>query len=314
MENNIAEIKLEAAMWVVKCDHNSLQADPEFINWFNTSDEHKQIFESLSQNWQTLECLSDDSRSSEAPDKVTPLTFKGALKVKRPPIKLMSYMALVASIFFFSIIYFNIDAQYYSQNYKTEVAQQAQFDLPDGSSLWLNAQSEVLVYFDDDSRQLTILRGDAHFDVAKDKTRPFVVRYEQHQFIALGTAFTVNTRPFLQLAVTEHKVKVSYKHTNRVVQEGYLTEFNEYWQTAKVIQSGQNWREEKLNFKARYLKDVLTQIQPYVSEPINLLNQDMAFELISGTVNLEKPDQALKLITSGLGLKIIHENNELILN
>jgi transmembrane sensor len=314
MENNIAEIKLEAAMWIVKCDHNSLQADPEFINWFNTSDEHKQIFESLCQNWQTLECLSDDSRSSEAPDKVTPLTFKGALKVKRPPIKLMSYMALVASIFFFSIIYFNIDAQYYSQNYKTEVAQQAQFDLPDGSSLWLNAQSEVLVYFDDDSRQLTILRGDAHFEVAKDKIRPFVVRYEQHQFIALGTAFTVNTRPFLQLTVTEHKVKVNYKHTNRVVQEGYLTEFNEYWQTAKVIQSGQNWREEKLNFKARYLKDVLTQIQPYVSEPINLLNQDMAFELISGTVNLEKPEQALKLITSGLGLEIVHENNELILN
>jgi len=314
MENNTAQIKMEAALWIVKCDHKSFQADPKFINWLNTSVEHKQIFESLSKNWQTLECLSDDSRSSVAADKVTPLTFKRALKVRITPIKLVSYMALAASIFLFSIIYFNLDAQYYSQNYKTEIAQQAKFDLPDGSSLWLNAKSEVLVYFDDDRRQITILKGDAHFDVAKDKERPFVVSYEQHQFTALGTAFTVNTRPFLQLAVTEHKVKVNYKHTNRVVQEGYITEFNEYWHTAKVIQSEQNWREVKLNFKARYLKDVLIQIQPYVSEPINLLNQDMAFELISGTVNLEKPHQALKLITSGLGLKISHEKKEIKLN
>jgi len=314
MENNIAQIKMEAALWIVKCDHQSLQTNPEFINWFNTSDKHKQIFESLSQNWQTLECLSDESRLSEVPDKVTPLTFKRALKVKRTPVKLVSYMALVASIFFFSIIYFNIDTKYYSQNYKTEVAQQAHFDLPDGSSLWLNAKSEVLVYFDDDRRQITILKGDAHFDVAKDKQRPFIVSYEQHQFIALGTAFTINTRPFLQLAVTEHTVKVNYKHINRVIQEGYITEFNEYWQTATVIQSQPNWREVKLNFKARHLKDVLTQIQPYISERIKLLNQDMAYELISGTVNLEKPEQALKLITSGLGLEVTNENNLIILN
>ncbi|PAJ75332.1 hypothetical protein CJF42_05670 [Pseudoalteromonas sp. NBT06-2] len=315
MENNIAKIKLEAAMWIVKCEHKSLQVDPEFINWFNTSDEHKQVFESLSQNWQTLESLPDASRSCEAIVKVTPLSSKPeSPKIQKTPIKLVSYMALVASIFFFSIIYFNIDTKYYSQNYKTEVAQQAHFDLPDGSSLWLNAKSEVLVYFDDDRRQITILKGDAHFDVAKDKQRPFIVSYEQHQFIALGTAFTINTRPFLQLAVTEHTVKVNYKHINRVIQEGYITEFNEYWQTATVIQSQPNWREVKLNFKARHLKDVLTQIQPYISERIKLLNQDMAYELISGTVNLEKPEQALKLITSGLGLEVTNENNLIILN
>lgn len=310
MENNIAEIKLEAAMWIVKFDHNSLTADPEFVNWLNTSVSHKQVFDDLSQNWQILESIPKNESTDFVVKKVSPITFKSEKKVEKVPIKFISYMALVASFFFFSFIYFNLDTQYYSKSYKTQVAQQADFDLPDGSTISLNAKSEVLVYFDHDRRQITILNGDAHFDVAKDKTRPFVVRYEQHQFTALGTAFTVNTRPFLQLAVTEHKVKVNFKNTNRVIQQGFLTEFNGYWQTAKVIQSDQNWRDVKLNFKARYLKDVLTQIQPYVSKPISLLNQDMAYELISGTVNLEKPMQALKLITNGLGLEIVNENNE----
>lgn len=311
MENNVAEIKKEAAMWIVKCDHKSLTSDPEFINWLNTSDNHKQIFDLLNQNWQSLGSISTKKVIDTEIKKVSPITFKSAQKVKKVPIKVISYMALVASFFFLSVIYFNLDTQYYSKSYKTRVAQQADFDLPDGSTISLNAKSEVLVYFDDDRRQITILNGDAHFEVAKDKTRPFLVRYEQHQFTALGTAFTVNTRPFLQLAVTEHKVKVNFKHSNRVIQEGFLTEFNDYWQTAKVIQSDQNWRDDKLNFKGRYFKDVLTQIQPYVSKPISLLNQDMAYELISGTVNLEKPMQALKLITSGLGLEIINENSEI---
>jgi len=313
MENNISNIKLEAAMWIVKYDHKTLQADPEFIDWLNTSDLHNQVFESLKQNWQTLESLPINQVNHSKIDKVSAINFNAQQKIKQQPFKVLTYFALVASFFFVSILYFNVETQFYSKSYKTQVAQQVKFDLPDGSKISLNANSEILVHFDDERRQVTILEGDAHFNVAKDKKRPFVVHFEQHQFTALGTAFTVNTRPFLQLAVTEHKVKITYKHVNRVVQEGFLTEFDDYWQTAKVNQTAQNWRHDKLHFQGRYLKDVLVQMQPYIPQKISLHDQDMAYELISGTVNLDKPIEALNLITSGLGLEMVNKNSEISL-
>ncbi|SFC32790.1 FecR family protein [Pseudoalteromonas denitrificans] len=313
MDNNASHIKLEAAQWIVKYNIKSLSNKPEFIAWLNTSPEHKHTFETLTLNWQALEKIERNNLNNSAKNiqNITAISFNNQTKKINKSFKKFSYFALVASIFLFSFIYFNHDAQSFSHVYKTPTAKQANYILPDGSTLWLNAKSEVSIHFSQNKRQIAIIKGDAHFKVSKDKKRPFIVSYGEHRFTALGTAFTVNTRPYVQLAVTEHKVKLSYRHTNKIIREGYTSEFNDRWQMAKVTQSQENWTDTKLNFKGRPLKDVLTQIQPYVSEKIKLVDRTQANELISGSVNLKKPHQALKLITSGLDLKITFKNNEI---
>ncbi len=70
-------------------------------------------------------------------------------------------------------------------------------DLPDGSSVWLNAASS-LTYSTNmakaEIRSVT-LTGEAYFKVAKDAERPFIVKTAGHEIRVLGTEFNVSSYP-----------------------------------------------------------------------------------------------------------------------
>ncbi len=70
---------------------------------------------------------------------------------------------------------------------------QYQLSLPDGSRVWLNAASSISypAAFTGDSREVTLL-GEAYFEVARDKTRPFIVHTDRQQVTVLGTSFNIN--------------------------------------------------------------------------------------------------------------------------
>lgn len=70
---------------------------------------------------------------------------------------------------------------------------QYQLALPDGTKVWLNAASSI-VYpnsFRDDIREV-MLEGEAYFEVAKDRTRPFIVNTEKQRVAVLGTSFNIS--------------------------------------------------------------------------------------------------------------------------
>lgn len=87
--------------------------------------------------------------------------------------------------------------------------------LPDGSSVWLNAGS-LLVYpegFEGRTRML-FLSGEAHFTVAKDAEKPFIVKTNYIEIEALGTIFSVESYPDADKTVTileSGKVQVNDK-------------------------------------------------------------------------------------------------------
>lgn len=66
--------------------------------------------------------------------------------------------------------------------------------LPDGSQVWLNAESRLTYQhdFNTDKREVN-LEGEAFFDVAHDKQRPFIVHTSNIDIKVLGTAFNVKS-------------------------------------------------------------------------------------------------------------------------
>ncbi|WP_316818821.1 FecR family protein [Pedobacter nyackensis] len=70
-----------------------------------------------------------------------------------------------------------------------------QVTLPDGTKVWLNAASSLkfLAAFNHskDQQRKVELVGEAYFEVAKDKTRPFVVESKGQQVRVLGTHFNI---------------------------------------------------------------------------------------------------------------------------
>jgi transmembrane sensor len=81
--------------------------------------------------------------------------------------------------------------------------------LPDGSTVELNAGADIALAFTDTTRHVTLVRGEAHFQVVSNKARPFVVRAGAVEVRAVGTAFAVQlATQAVDVLVTEGSVRV----------------------------------------------------------------------------------------------------------
>lgn len=85
--------------------------------------------------------------------------------------------------------------------------------LSDGTIVWLNSSSRLRYpeKFNGDTRELTLLEGEAYFNVYPDKKRPFIVNAGITRTRVLGTSFNIKAYQYLkdvQVAVTQGKVSV----------------------------------------------------------------------------------------------------------
>lgn len=83
-------------------------------------------------------------------------------------------------------------SQYRPQILRTGFGERRIVTLSDGSQITLDSRSEVAVRYTADARALTLVRGQAQFDVAHDILRPFAVTAAGHKVVATGTAFDVD--------------------------------------------------------------------------------------------------------------------------
>lgn len=81
------------------------------------------------------------------------------------------------------------------ETYSTAIGQMRQIVLDDGSVVSLNTNSQMTVRFSKEARNITLFRGEALFDVAKNKSRPFIVSAGDTKVRAVGTSFTVSVLP-----------------------------------------------------------------------------------------------------------------------
>ena len=83
--------------------------------------------------------------------------------------------------------------------------------LADGTILELNQGARIIVKLSDSFRRIWLHRGEAHFHVAKDVGRPFVVHAGGTEVIAIGTSFNVLFEDqVVQVIVTEGRVNFSH--------------------------------------------------------------------------------------------------------
>lgn len=96
---------------------------------------------------------------------------------------------------------------------------QYQVILPDGTKVWLNAASSLTYPTSFAKNERTVaLSGEAYFEVAKDKTRPFKVQTAQQTVEVLGTHFNINAyidEEMIKTTLLEGLVDVS-NASNRV--------------------------------------------------------------------------------------------------
>jgi len=91
--------------------------------------------------------------------------------------------------------------------------------LPDGTQVLINAGGVLLESFNAKERTVRLLRGEAHFVVAKNKEWPFVVLAGAARIRAVGTAFNVQLgSEAIDVIVTEGRVRVQTQSAESTVE------------------------------------------------------------------------------------------------
>jgi transmembrane sensor len=194
-ENLTAEdIYDQAAQWAAKADAGPLTSADEAAleKWLDADVRH---FGAFAQATALLQPLQDLVETPVHP----------ALSRRRLVIggSLAATIAVAAGPFAISLMR--------GRRYVTDIGEMRVISLSDGSVVSLNTNSEVLVDYTKSRRAIELVGGEALFDVAKDKARPFVVRASNTQVRAVGTSFSVCMLPAqpVQVLVREGVVEVT---------------------------------------------------------------------------------------------------------
>jgi transmembrane sensor len=97
-----------------------------------------------------------------------------------------------------------------SDEFETLRGTQRAVVLDDGSRVLLNSDTQIGVEMGAHERRVTVRRGEAYFEVAPDRRRPFVVAGPRCTATALGNAFAVRVQPHRDVViVTAGAVRVA---------------------------------------------------------------------------------------------------------
>jgi len=123
--------------------------------------------------------------------------------------------------------------------------------LPDGSKVWLNAASTLSFPTTFDVTRNVELSGEAYFEIAKDKTHPFIVKTKKQEVTVLGTHFNISSYdddPDVETTLLEGSVKVASRQNSITLLPGEKSIIR----GAKILVSKANL-EDDLDWKNGYL-------------------------------------------------------------
>lgn len=188
----------EAAAWIAKLHgpERSPALEADFRNWLEADPEHARAFEAVTDTWDAVASIDVGGVPRAAPQHASRVS---------PHWPRVATVLVASGILALGMYWFVRDPAY-----STDVGEQRVVRLDDGSRVSLNSATRVAVAFSDGERRVRLTQGEAFFQVAPNRERPFVVVVGDHEVTALGTSFVVRYEPD-RMAVTlvEGKITVA---------------------------------------------------------------------------------------------------------
>ncbi|NNC69437.1 MAG: DUF4974 domain-containing protein [Flavobacteriaceae bacterium] len=196
---------------------------------------------------------------------------------------------------------------------KTLSAERTTFELPDASTVTLNAAS-LITYNKKkwDKKRALNLDGEAYFKVAKGAK--FDVTTEQGVVSVLGTQFTVKQRDdFFEVKCFEGIVRVAANTTEHILTQGNTFRILNGEQTlATVEKDSPEWIHNITNFESVPLSEVLNELERQYTIVISAEGIDVN-RIFTGGFSHTDIDEALRSITIPLSLSYKKEGKNIII-
>jgi transmembrane sensor len=364
MERGIKSMAETAGAWHDRMQREKVSDETRraLADWLAASPRHQEQYESIDRIWKDLQAAAEDPR-------ILGLRHETALRLTRhtTSMKRSVRWGVVAAVGFVCIA--TVIAAVRSSgdpfgaggllnaffggtaHYQTVTGERLAFALRDGSQVTLDTQSELEVNFTDTERTVRLKRGQAFFEVAKDRLKPFVVEAQGRRFVAVGTAFDVRVDgEQVKVTMVEGTVRAEHAHpvplstAPRDTRPGKSTSpgrdladdagrSGQASPAGMLISAGEqlvsdaqredhvrpadaedstSWRRGELVFANTRLADAIAEINRYSNIKIQLEDADLADLRLSGLFATGRPTVFVEAVTAYFPVEVTRDDDRAV--
>ena len=186
---------------------------------------------------------------------------------------------------------------------KTPVGGQYRVVLSDGTKVWLNSGSSIKfpVTFVGNERSVEI-EGEAYFEVAKDKKKPFKVFSDDQVVEVLGTHFNVNAykdEANIKTTLAEGSVKVSSDGVSNMITPGQQARLSRKSHAMNIVavdtDAAISWKDGLFVFNDEDIHSIMRKVSRWYG--VEVVFQNDINEKFGGVISkFENVSQVLKIL------------------
>ena len=212
-------------------------------------------------------------------------------------------VVLAMSVEFFVVKHLSVDTTWLV----TAETSKGRFTLPDGSVVWLNADSRLAYSnrFSDFGERSVLLEGEAFFDVKRDTLHPFEVKMGGLGVRVLGTRFNASYKPDLgveEVTLLSGSVEVEHSRSRNAVRlvpnQNCAYDVATGQMTVRDVTASNycSWTGNSIIFDNMALEDIAVNLEHWYNIRIRIDSEVDATVRISFTLRPETLEETLRII------------------
>jgi transmembrane sensor len=366
LNNQIYE---EASEWFVECRAGDLddKTRKAFDTWLRKSPEHMSAYLELSAIWNEGRLLDPQGKFDQntliaeaVADHDNVIDWSGTRNDFDVPAAALApapaqrehrrfsrwrFAAIAASLALAATAALFYVQTLQAPTYATAIGEQRSLALMDGSTVELNSRSKLVVRYTAQGRNVELLQGQALFRVAKDASRPFIVKTGATLVRAVGTEFDVyQKRDGTVVTVVEGRVAIVTDHalpwpdaatsatdeSRRsnlefpTVPKGQIGNIlvaagEQLTVTPKLIQIAEHpniatataWTQRQLVFESASLADVADEFNRYNDRQLIVADPKLETFHVSGVFSSTDPASLIRFLRARPELKILETESQI---
>lgn len=215
--------------------------------------------------------------------------------------------------------------KYASERYASGVGELRLVPLQDGSKMTLNTSTDLRVRFSETERSIQLSQGEALFEVAKDRARPFVVRAGDVTVTAVGTAFAVKVRDGrAEVTVTEGLVQLQQAGESdpRLVSRVGANQRASVVQAKAIevqavapdeVERRLAWLDGMVAFDGESLADAVAEVNAHNRRRIVIADPELAVQPIIGVFRADEIETFARTAAEILGARVVEDGDTISL-
>jgi transmembrane sensor len=309
-------IEAQAVEWLIARDEHQTWTDEnqrQFDAWLARSPAHLTAFWRVEASWNRTELMAD----------IRPFGF-GANRPDQRGFSWLTLLRVAASLSFFAIL--GIGASFYfagsePDTFATPIGGHKIITLFDGSQIELN--TDTVLQIGRNQRGVTLVKGEAFFQIHHDAAHPFTVAAAGHVVTDLGTKFLIRENgKKLEVALVEGRARLeSDDATHRqaatlvpgdvaFATAGYLAVGKK---TAQELQNELAWRKGILVFDDTPLTAAAAEFNRYNNVKVVVSDRNAGRLEINGSIHANDGAEFARLAKNLFGLRTEERGNEIFI-